>query len=103
MAMPRYFWDAATALDPAAAELDEGNRSPFRPPEPLQALWTDAGLVEVSVRAAEFADVDDYWVPFLGGQNPAPGYVMSLTDEHRQALRDLLRVRLPAGADGSLC
>jgi SAM-dependent methyltransferase len=106
MAMLRYFWDAATALDPAAADLDEGRRFPLCRPEPLRALWTDAGLDKVSVQAIEvpavFADFDDYWRPFLGGQGPAPGYVMSLTDEHRRALRDLLRARLPSGVDGSI-
>jgi SAM-dependent methyltransferase len=106
MAMMRYFWDAATALDPAAAELDEGRRFPLCRPEPLGRLWADAGLDNVTVQAIQvptvFADFDDYWRPFLGGQGPAPGYAMSLTDEHRRALGDLLRVRLPAGPDGSI-
>jgi SAM-dependent methyltransferase len=106
MAMMRYFWDAAAALDPAAAELDEARRFPLCRPEPLCALWTDAGLDDVTVRAIEvptvFVDFDDYWRPFLGGQGPAPGYAMSLTEEHRRALRDLLRARLPAGPHGSI-
>jgi ubiquinone/menaquinone biosynthesis C-methylase UbiE len=38
MAMMRYFWDAATTLDPAAAELDEGRRFPLCQPEPLRGL-----------------------------------------------------------------
>lgn len=106
MAMMRYFWDAATALDPAASELDEGRRFPLCRPEPLGRLWADAGLGKVTVQAIEtptvFADFDDYWKPFLGGQGPAPGYAMSLTEEHRRALRDLLRARLPAGQDGTI-
>jgi SAM-dependent methyltransferase len=106
MAMMRYFWDAATALDPAAADLDEGRRFPLCRPAPLSDLWTGAGLDAVAVRAIEistpFTDFDDYWTPFLGGQGPAPGYVLSLTDDHRRALRDLLRTRLPTDADGSI-
>jgi SAM-dependent methyltransferase len=106
MAMIRHFWDAAVELDPAAAELDEGRRFPLCRPEPLGRLWTDAGLTEVAVRAIEvptvFVDVDDYWRPFLGGQGPAPGYAMSLVEEHRQALLDLLRTRLPSGPDGTV-
>jgi SAM-dependent methyltransferase len=106
MAMMRYFWDAAATLDPAAAELDEARRFPLCRPERLRALWTDAGLDNVTVQAIEvptvFADFDDYWRPFLGGQGPAPGYVMSLTEEHRRALRDLLRVRLPSSPHGSI-
>ncbi len=106
MALMRYFWDVATTLDSAAAELDEGRRFPLCRPEPFGRLWADAGLDGVTVRAVEvptvFADFDDYWTPFLGGQGPAPGYVMSLTEEHRRALRDLLRARLPAAPDGSI-
>lgn len=106
MAMMRYFWDAATALDSAATELDEGRRFPLCQPKHLRGLWADAGLDNVTVQAIEvatvFADFDDYWQPFLGGQGPAPGYVMSLTEEHRAAMRDLLRARLPSGPGGSI-
>jgi SAM-dependent methyltransferase len=106
MTMMRHFWDAAAALDPAAARLDEGRRFPLCRPAPLHGLWTDAGLDQVTVHAIEvptvFADFDDYWGPFLGGQGPAPGYAMSLTEEQRLALRSLLRVRLPSRPDGSI-
>jgi SAM-dependent methyltransferase len=106
MAMLRYFWDAAAALDPAAVDLDEGRRFPLCRPEPLRDLWADAGLDQVTVHAIEvatvFADFDDYWRPFLGGQGPAPGYVMNLTEAQRQDLRDLLRSSLPVGPDGSI-
>jgi len=72
----------------------------------LARLWSDAGFGDVRVRAIEvptvFADFDDYWRPFLGGQGPAPGYVMSLADDRRGALRDLLHDRLPIAADGSV-
>src|SRR2546430_5873238 len=94
MAMLRYFWDAAAALDPAAAELDEGRRFPLCRPEPLRELWTGAGLSDVAVQPIEvptaFDDFADYWTPFLGGQGPAPGYVASLPEDGRTALRDLI-------------
>jgi SAM-dependent methyltransferase len=106
MAMLRHFWDAATALDPAAGDLDEGRRFPLCRPQPLRALWTDAGLAGVAVQAIEvptvFADFDDFWMPFLGGQGPAPAYLMSLPEERRAALRDLLHTRLPAAVDGTI-
>lgn len=106
MAMMRHFWDCAAAIDPGALALDEGRRFPLCRPEPLRQLWADAGLQEVTVEAIDvptlFADFDDYWRPFLGGQGPAPRYAMSLTDDHRRALRDLLRSRLPADPDGSI-
>jgi len=106
MGMLRHFWAAAAALDPAAAGLDEGKRFPLCDSDALTRLWSDTGLGEVRVRAVEvptvFADFDDYWLPFLGGQGPAPGYVTSLSDDRRRALRDLLHDRLPIAADGSI-
>lgn len=106
MAMLRYFWDAATTLDPDAAALDEGLRFPLCRPEPLRELWAGAGLADVVVEAIEvptvFRDFDDYWTPFLGGQGPAPGYAMSLTENHRAGLRETLRHRLPTRPDGSI-
>jgi SAM-dependent methyltransferase len=106
MAMMRHFWDAAAALDPAAAELDEGRRFPLCEPESLRALWLDAGLEGVSVRSVEiptvFADFADYWSPFLGGQGAAPAYATSLAESDRARLRDLLSTRLPVQPDGSI-
>ena len=106
MAITRFFWDAATLLDPAAAALHEGRRFALCRPEPLRELWTGAGLTGVRVEALEvpttFADFDDYWRPFLGGQGPAPGYAASLPEDRRRALRDLLRTRLPTQPDGSI-
>jgi SAM-dependent methyltransferase len=106
MQMIRYFWDAATALDPAAAEQDEGRRFPLCHPEPLRSLWNGAGLTGVEVEPIDvptrFRDFDDYWSPFLGGQGPAPGYVGTLDDDSRVALRALLHDRLPVAPDGSI-
>jgi SAM-dependent methyltransferase len=48
------------------------------------------------------AYVWDYWTPFLGGQAPAPGYAMSLTEDRRAQLRELIRTRLPYDTDGSI-
>jgi SAM-dependent methyltransferase len=106
MQLMRHFWDAAVALDPAIADLDEGRRFPLCRPEPLGALFREAGLREVEVRAIDvpthFHDFDDYWSPFLGGQGPAPTYAMSLSEERRAALRERLRAGLSFEADGSI-
>src|SRR5918993_585317 len=59
MQLMRHFWDAAAELDPAARELDEGQRFPLCRPEPLGDLF-------------------------------------------RAALRERLRARLPAAADGTI-
>jgi SAM-dependent methyltransferase len=106
MQMLRSFWDAAVALDPGAATLDEGPRFPLCRPGPLRELWEAAGLREVEVRALEaptrFRDFDDYWQPFLGGQGPAPGYCVELPASARDALRERLRRALPVTAEGAI-
>lgn len=106
MELMRHFWDAAVALDPAAAAQDEGRRSPLCLPEPLRALFREAGLDNAEVRAIDvptvFRDFDDYWSPFLGGQAPAPRYAMALDEGHRATLRDRIRTSLPIQPDGSI-
>jgi SAM-dependent methyltransferase len=106
MELIRHFWDAAVALDPAARDLDENRRFPLCQPEPLAALFDAAGLRAVDTRAIEvptvFPDFDDYWSPFLGGQGPAPGYAMSLSEERRARLRERIRAGLPVAPDGSI-
>jgi len=104
MQMMRHFWEAAGALDPRAHELDEGRRFPLCKPQPLANLFQTAGLEKVEVRAIDvptvFRDFDDYWSPFLGGQAPAPGYAMSLSQERLAALRERIRASLPTNSEG---
>jgi SAM-dependent methyltransferase len=106
MEVIRCFWDTAVSLDPAAARLHEGRRFPLCAPSALREAFEDAGLTEVATTSldltAVFADFDDYWRPFLGGQGPAPAYAMSLPDEQRAALGDRLKSALPAAAGGSI-
>jgi SAM-dependent methyltransferase len=106
MQFMRHFWNAAAALDPAAADLDEGRRFPLCNPGPLAELFQGAGLTRVEVRPIDiwtaFKDFNDYWSPFLGGQGPAPSYVMSLSEDLRTALRERIRASLPFALDGSI-
>lgn len=106
MELMRYFWDAAVALDPAVGSLDEGVRFPLCNAKSLTALFEGAGLRDVETRPIDaptpFGDFDDYWTPFLGGQGPAPGYCMSLSEEKRAALREHIRAALPFRPDGSI-
>jgi len=106
MELMRFFWDAAGELDPEAAKLDEGVRFPQCRPEALEKLFAGTGLEEVEVRPIDvptsFANFDDYWQPFLGGQGPAPAYTMSLDETARLRLRDRIRERLPIAANGSI-
>jgi SAM-dependent methyltransferase len=102
----RRFWDAARALDPAAAALDEGVLFGWCAPAALGELFTAAGLAAVATRPIEvptrFRDFEDYWSPFLGGQGPAPAYAASLSEDRRAALREALRASLPAAPDGTI-
>lgn len=107
MQLLRNFWEAAGELDPAALELDEGARFDICRPEHFERLFrNNAALWNPELRAIDvptvFRDFDDYWEPFLGGQGPAPHYLMSLSERRRAALRDLLRSRLPSNPDSSI-
>ena len=106
MEVMRYFWDAAVELNPGAANMDEGVRFPLCRPEALEKLFADAGLEGVEVTPIDiptpFANFDDYWQPFLGGQGPAPAYAMSLDETARARLREHIRQRVPIAGDGSI-
>lgn len=106
MQMMRHFWNAAAALDPGARELDEGRRFPICNPRVLMELFQAVGLSEIQTApidiSTDFKNFDDYWFPFLGGQGPAPGYAMSLSDERRAQLRKRIYDSLPFALDGSI-
>ena len=67
MQMMGHFWNAAVAMDPSAASLDEGRRFPVCHPEPLGSLFQKAGLGDVMARSIDvptiFRNFDDYWTP----------------------------------------
>jgi SAM-dependent methyltransferase len=106
VAFMRAFWKAASALDPAAADLTEDRRFPFCTRDGLVDLATRAGLPPVDSTAMEvptvFKDFEDYWRPFTLGAGPAPGYCMSLAPDARQRLKDALGAGLPRRKDGSI-
>ena len=106
MEIIRFFWDSAVELDPEAAKLDEGLRFPLCHPVALTEIFSSVGLHEVEVKSieipAQFENFNDFWLPFLGGQGPAPSYLLSLTEESRIRLRDRIREHLPISEDGSI-
>jgi SAM-dependent methyltransferase len=106
MELMRRFWDAAIELNPRAHTLDERERFPLCAPDALTHAFTAAKLRDVEVTALEittrFESFDDYWSPFLGGQGPAPTYVMSLDMAPRVHLRVRIRERMTIAGDGTI-
>jgi SAM-dependent methyltransferase len=106
MQMLRIFWDAALAVDPGAANIDEAMRFALCNPNSLGELWRNAGLGEVETTAIDvpmtFSDFDELWTPFLGGQGAAGRYAMSLEPDHREALRLCMAADVPAAKDGGI-
>jgi SAM-dependent methyltransferase len=106
MEMIRRYWDAAAQFDAGAARQDEGERFALCQPQALAAALADAGLDDVQGAAIEitmrFADFDDYWQPFLGGQGPAPAHAMRLDESTRERVRERLRETLPRQPDGAI-
>ena len=106
MDLIRRFFDAAIALDPAAAAVDEGSRFPICSPAGLLDAFESAGFGAVEVHAIDvrtvFRDFEDYWAPFLTGVGAAPAFAASLDPEKRDAIRTRLEETLPIAADGSI-
>jgi len=100
MEMMARFWEAAVAVDPGRVP-DEAERFATWTDEGLAQRFRDAGFVDIGTTTleipTEFADFDDLWEPFLGGQGAAPSYLATLDDEHREGIREVLRAGLPAG------
>ena len=103
MTLLRTFWDAATALDPRAADADEGRAMGWCAPGPLRSLWERAGLEHVQVApvvvAAAYDDLDDLWSGLEGGVGPAGAHVTSLAPAARAALKAEMHRRLGVGEE----
>jgi SAM-dependent methyltransferase len=101
MTILRRFWDAAVALDPSAARLDEGRSMPYCTPDGLGALWRDAGLAGVRVEAvvvsAGYDDFEDLWRPLELGVAPSGAYAAALPAGRKSELKAAFRERLGVG------
>ena len=102
----RHFWDAAVDIKSETLNLHESKRFPDSSAKALKRLLEKAGFVDIETTSIEiithFRDFDDYWKPFLGGQGPAPSFVLSLDEDKKNKLQHTLKERLPTEPDGSI-
>jgi hypothetical protein len=71
----------------------------------LSDLLKGAGLTDIEVTdltmPCQFASFDELWQRYLSGEGPSGAYVVGLTEDRREALRQRLRQDvLRGGADG---
>ena len=93
------FRKAAAALDPSAENLGTSN---FRTKEgAIPALLVESGLREVEETALtiqlNYGSFDDVWSPWLRGVGPLGSYIVKLSPDHKQALRDKFRQEVLKG------
>jgi SAM-dependent methyltransferase len=97
-------WNAAVTIDANVTPASK-RAGTYSSPAALTGLWRDAGLVDVDVTSlamrVEYVSFADYWQRFLEGQGPAGSYVMSLAEDRRENLRQILyRDIIGNGLDG---
>jgi ubiquinone/menaquinone biosynthesis C-methylase UbiE len=102
----REFWDAAIAVDPEAMQSDQARRFPICTQDGLRDTFERAKLAEISTHALDivthFAGFDDYWDPLLTGQGSAPNYLAACDKNTQTEIRERIRKRLPANAQGAI-
>lgn len=99
----RLFWDAASGIDPLAADArDRLFSGALALPDGLSKLFNAAGLTEVqrgslTIRM-NYANFDDYWQPLLGGQGPVGTYVTRLDEDLRGRIAEAVKRAYCSGA-----
>ncbi|HEV8720269.1 MAG TPA: class I SAM-dependent methyltransferase [Candidatus Binatia bacterium] len=87
-------WDAAIALDPTVTPSSQ-RQGAYSSPPALSSLWEGAGLTDVEVKSLTmpcgYSSFDEFWNRYLEGQGPAGSYVVGLSADRREALRQRLR------------
>ncbi len=106
MEMMRHFWDAAKAVDASAAKFYSETQYSICDPRNLRALFESARLTNIDVVPIDvqtrFANLDDFWLPFLGAQGSASKYLRTLDGEKRNAIRGQLLRQLPIESDDQI-
>ena len=104
MTFLRHFWDAARAVDPDAAARDEGMVMRYCSPPELEALWSGAGLHDVSTgelhASASYDSFEEMWQPLETGLGPSGAYAKALDPDRRAALKRTFHELLGSPAGG---
>lgn len=98
MEMMRHFWDAAIAMRPGDAALDQAERFPPCQPEPLRALFQDAGLPYAAARLGASSEKLGFDTPMSTDHDWGPHLELLLRDaDAHQAtiMREVLGRELP--------
>jgi SAM-dependent methyltransferase len=100
------FWDAACAANPNDVLRGEAARLSLCQPEPLRALFENAGLKSVEVRAIEITTIfqyfDDFWRPLLARVGAAPVHLAAVSDETCERICLSLEKQLAATREGKI-
>lgn len=99
----RMLWDTASAIDPEArATRNRLFTSPLVLPEGLPNLFRAGGLQDIETQSLtirmDFANFNDYWQPFLGGQGPVGTYFAKLTPDLKARIGEAVRDAYCSGA-----
>jgi len=96
-------WDAAIAIDPTV-KRPAARAGSYNTAEALNDLFNGAGLADIEVTdltmTCQFASFGELWTRYLSGEGASGAYVVGLTKERREPLRQRLRQEvLRGGAD----
>lgn len=103
LSVTRHMMDALRAIEARIAPIPGAKSSRV---EALRAMFDEAGLIEVELRAIEvertYADFDAFWRIFLENPSPASAFIQQLPLAGYDDLRRSVQASLPASADGSI-
>jgi SAM-dependent methyltransferase len=92
----RMLWDTAVAIDPnARVARDSLFANPVAIPGGLAGFFREAGLAAVEEQSLtirmDYANFDDFWQPFLGGQGPVGTYFTNLVPDLKARIKEAVR------------